>query len=228
MSALSAEYILHIWGGEGERDQGQQDPPEDQDGDDPQDQGNAPDNDDDDSKDDPPDDKAKDGEKSLEDQLDEEKRARLKAERALAKKEKDAKDAEADKDAVKDRDKYKAKVEARDKFLTENLLIMEINKQKKYDFIDVEDVIRAFKGDEVTIDLDADEPTVEGLDLALKRIAKDKPHFLKKSKDDEEDLPPSGGHPRGGKADSQQAEDAELGRKYKIPGYGTQAMVRPV
>lgn len=209
--------VLRIWGGEGEREDppvgdpppvqtGQQDPPQDPE---------------EDPEEDPKD--KDDKTPSLEEQLDEEKRLRLRAERDLAKKNKAALDAEADKDAVKDRDRYKNKLEARDKFLTENLLIMEINKQKKYDFIDVDDVIRAFRNEEVTIDLDADEPSVEGLDLALKRIAKDKPHFLKPKKEEqEEQQPPSGSHPRNGKTDDQESEDRRLGEKFKIPGFGTQ------
>lgn len=214
--------LLFIWGGEGEREPSQQEPPaDDADTKDKVEQ-EPPEVDDDDK--DPPEDKTKTGEKSLEEQLDDEKRLRQKAERELAKKNKAITDAEADKDAVKDRDRYKAKVEARDKFLTENLLVMEINKQKKFNFIDVDDVIRAFKPDEVHIDLDADEPSVEGLDLALKRIAKDKPHFLKKDKEEEDgsDRPPSGDKAGGGRTASDDAEDKRLGEKFKLPGYGTQ------
>lgn len=226
---------LHIWGGEGERDsgdQGQSDPNADADKDDDDvdvDDNNDDDDDDDSNSDDG--DKAKDGEKSLQDQLDEEKRLRLKAERKLANAQKAKDDAEADKDAVKDRDKYKAKLEARDKWLTENLLEIEISKQKKYDFVDVDDVITLIQtkySDEVNIDLDADIPSVEGLELALKRIAKDKPHFLKPAKKDDDDddssPPPSGDKAGGGKLGSQAEEDKLLGQKYKIPGYGTESL----
>lgn len=221
---------LLIWGGEGERDDSAGDDNVD-DAADNTDDVDASDDTDGDDKDASDDKDDKDKTPSLEDQLDDEKRKRLKAERELAKREKAVKDAEADKDAVKDRDRYKSKLEARDKFLTENLLVMEINKQKKFDFIDIDDVIRAFKPDEVTIDLDADVPEVEGLDLALKRIAKAKPHFLKKTKEEEQedDEPgvPSGSHPRGGKSTDAETESKRLGEKYRIPGYGTQ-MIRPV
>lgn len=226
---------IRIWGGEGERDTGQQDPPDDadQNDDDVDADTDQDDLEDDDSQDGSDSDKDKDKKpkgKSLEDQLDDERRARQKLERQIARDKAAKEQLEADKDAVKDRDKYKAKLEARDKFLTENLLIMEINKQSKFKFIDVEDVIRAFKHDEVHIDLDADEPSVEGLDLALKRIARDKPHFLKKTKeeqDGDEQQPPSGSKAGNGKAESAEAEAERLGKKFKIPGYSMQA-VRPV
>lgn len=214
--------LLHIWGGDGERVTDKKDPPADPPEGEVDGEQDPPEADDDDEEE-LLDKTEKTKGPTLEEQLDAEKRLRLKAERDLAKKNKAVTDAEADKDAVKDRDRYKAKVEARDKFLTENLLVMEINKQKKFNFIDVDDVIRAFKHEEVTIDLDADEPTVEGLDLALKRIAKDKPHFLQKAKEEEdgEPDPVSGDKVGGGKAGSQEAEDIRLGKKFKIPGYGT-------
>lgn len=220
---------LHVYGGEGEREVPPADSPED----DLQDSPEQGEDDADDSvetevSEDKP--NKADSDKSVEDQLDEERRARMKLERQIAKDKIAKEQLEADKDAVKDRDKFKTKLEARDKFLTENLLIMEINKQSKFDFIDVDDVIRAFKNDEVHIDLDADEPSVQGLDLALKRIAKDKPHFLKKPKEEassENSSSPSGSKVGNGKPVSAEAEAKRLGEKFKIPGYGTQA-VRPL
>jgi hypothetical protein len=220
--------ILHIWGGEGERDNPpgdqDQDPPEGDDVDNDEDAGDDSDNDNDSDED--SDSKKKKG-KSLEEQLDDERRARAKLERQIAREKKAAEDAEADKDVAKDRDKYKAKVEARDKFLTENLLQIEVLKQTKYNFVDVEDVVVALQRDEdVHVDLDADIPSVEGLDIALKRLAKKKPHWLK-GNEQEPNGQPSGDKSGGGSNGSAEAEAAALGKKYKIPGFGMQA-VRPV
>jgi len=227
---------LHIWGGEGERDSGQQDPPDD-DNDNDQDQDDSDDNDDDgdagddgdgDGDGDAAKDKNKSGEKTLEEQLEDERRARIKAEKALNKQKADKDKIEADKDAAKDRDKYKAKLEARDKFLTENLLAIEIQKQTKFQFADVDDVVLLLQtkyAEDVNIDLDADIPSVDGLDLALKRIAKDKPHFLKTSKKDEDDdAGQSSGGKIGGKNGQGSAEEEakRLGEKYRIPGYSRQ------
>jgi hypothetical protein len=213
--------LLRIWGFDGEEDE--QDPSEDEQEDEQEDEDGDESEDDGDSDDEEAKGKKKKKTPSLEDQLDEERRLRAKAERALKRQEKAKDEAEADKDITKDRDKYKAKVEARDKFLTESLLQIEVQKQKKYDFVDVEDVVAALQRDEdVHIDLDADTPSVEGLDMALKRLAKKKPHWLKKDKDDEEESgPPSGARSKGGKSEDQDSEDRRIGEKFKIPGYGT-------
>jgi len=240
--------LLRIWGGEGERNSGQQDDEVDDDVDDDNevDDDEVDDDEQDDDEDDEDEDKSKskkskkkDGEKSLEEQLDDERRARLKAEKALNRQKKANENAEADADAAKDRDKYKAKLEARDKFLADNLLLMEISKQSKYKFIDPEDVVTFLQSkkysEDYEIDLEADTPTVDGLDLALKRLAKEKPHLLKKSKDDddddEDDEPrgrrPSGGKIGNGKKGSQEAEDRRLAEKFKLPGFGAQA-ARPM
>lgn len=248
-SLATAHGFIHIWGGEGERKNEQDDvnPPVDDDDADDADADDEDDGDEDDVDDDDEDDsdedksksksKKKSKEPSLEEQLDEERRKRIKAENDLKKKTTAEEKAKEDKDLKKAHESTKKKLEARDKFLTENLLSMEIGKQKKFDFVDVEDVvalIRTKYADDVTVDLDDDTPSVEGLDLALKRIAKDKPHFLKKSKkedddDDDDDEPrqPSGNRSGNGKSKSQDAEDRRLGEKYKVPGYGTQ-LTRPM
>lgn len=222
---------LRIWG----FDEPDDDPQDDPDNDDPDedDDGNDDDGDEDDEDDDAgkqTKDKKKSKAPSLQEQLDAEKRARLKAERALAREKQAKDDAEADKDAAKDRDKYKSKAEKHEAYIRDQVLVWEINKQKKFNFIDPDDVIKALKKDEVHIDLEGDEPEVEGLELALKRIAKDKPHYLKKSKKDEEDEDepgqPSGGKP-GGKQETAEEQTRRLGSKYKIPGmFGAEA--RPV
>lgn len=235
--------LLRIWGGEGERDTGEQDNPDDDTDEDPDDDEDEDQDEDQDEDEDEGEDKSKSkkskkksGEKSLEEQLDEERRNRIKAEKALNRQKKANEDAEADQDAAKDRDKYKAKLEARDKYLVDNLLLMEISKQSKFDFVDPEDVVTFLQSkkynEDYEIDLEADTPSVEGLDLVLKRLAKEKPHLLKKSKDDdddddEDDIPmrrrQSGGKVGNGKKGSQQAEDQRIASKYKLPGYGSQA-----
>lgn len=215
-------HTLRIWG----RDDDPKDPPADPPDGDPQGNQDPPDDPDDDEQDPPSDeDKDKSKEKTPEELLEEQQRENARLKRQIARDKKAADDAEADKDVAKDRDKIKAKLEARDKFLENNLLTMEVIKQKKYKFIDVEDVVRALRDDEdVHIDLDADIPNVEGLDIALKRLAKKKPHWLEKEKEDGdgEPGPPSGSTTRGGgKTESADEEEKRLGEKYKIPGYGT-------
>lgn len=228
--------ILRIWGGEGERDTGDQPPPADAppDGDTP-DQQDAPDGDagDDNSKPDgvtDPSEKA-DPKLSLEEQLDAERRKNLKLQRDLNKTKADKDKVDADKDAAKERDQYKNKYTKAEKLLSKNLLVWSIASNDKYQWENPEDVIAFIKADEINIDLDSDEPCVEGIELALKRIAKDKPYLLKKKKqekeDDEIDGQPSGSKAGGGKVESAEAEAKRLGEKFKIPGYGMQA-VRPV
>lgn len=229
--------LLRVWGGEGERDSDEQDDDDvDENDDDDVDEvdDDSSDEDEDDDDDDDEDDKSKSKSKkkktpSLEEQLDEERRKNIKLQREIEKGKTKKDEEESNKNAAKDRDKYKARLESRDKFLTENLLALEIRKQTKYEFVDVDDVVSLIQrryGDEVIIDLDADTPSVEGLDLALKRIAKDKKHWLKPVKDenDDEEEQPSGGRFRGNKRqESQEAEDKALAEKYKFGGFGSQA-----
>lgn len=225
--------LLRIWGAEDPDDENEDDPDEDENEDDPDEDEDDPDDDESDE------DKAKAKKKkskepTLEEQLDEEKRLRLKAERKLKLKEKAAEDAEGDKDAAKELTKVQAKLEARDKFLADNLLAIEISKQDKYKFVDVEDVVNLIQkkySDDVIIDLESDVPEIEGLDLALKKIAKDKPHFLQKDSDDDDDddggtKRSSGSRMRKGKKESAEAEEKRLGEKFKIPGYGTHGLSR--
>lgn len=237
---------LRVWGGEGERDADDDADTDDDDADADDDDNDDDDSDDNDSDDDDDDDddadkdkakgKKKSNSPSLEDQLDEERRKNQRLQNQINKDKKAKDDAKADKDAAKDRDKYKAKLEARDKFLTENLLSLEIQKQTKHQFVDVDDVVSLIQrrfADEVVIDLDSDTPGVTGLDLALKRIAKDKPHWLKSNKkdddDDDSDGQPSGGKPGGGKVETDAERDKRLMEKYKIPGSaGHLAQARPL
>jgi hypothetical protein len=227
---------LLIFGGDGERDSKAGD------GDDSQQQ-NEDDNEDDkdenegesgDSGSDDGADGSKSGNKdsgpTLEEQLDAERRKNIQLQRQADKDKKAKQDAEADKDAAKDRDKYKTQVEKRDKLIESKLKLWSIETNKKYQWENAEDVLAFIKPDEISIDLESDDPQVEGLDLALKRIAKEKPYLLKKDKDEQDDdegHPASGSHPRGGKTDQGETEDASLRMKYRLPGFGAQA-VRPL
>lgn len=72
-------------------------------------------------------------------------------------------------------------------------------KGQKYEWHDVDDVSALLDRTNIIIDLEAAE--VQGLDVELKRIAKKKPHLLRKVDGDDEDEQPeqqrrqSGGHP---------------------------------
>jgi hypothetical protein len=226
--------LFFIWGGDGERDNKtgdgddskQPDDDNEDDKDEGKDQSGDPDSDDD-SDDSGDDDKKSSA--STEEQLDAERRKNIALQKKLDKQKQDKDAAEADKDAAKDRDKYKAQVEKRDKLIESKLKLWSIETNRKYKWNNPEDVVAFIRPDEISIDLESDDPEVEGLDLALKRIAKEKPYLLKKDdeQDDDERHPASGSHPRGGKTDQGETEDAKLRQKYRLPGFGAQA-VRPL
>jgi hypothetical protein len=227
--------LLFIWGGDGERDNktGDDDDsqqPDDDDKDNKDENKNKSGDSDPDDADDDDDVDDKKSSASVEEQLDAEKRKNIALQKKLDKQKQDKDAAEADKDAAKDRDKYKTQVEKRDKLITDKLMLWSVETNKKYQWRNAEDVLAFIKPDEISIDLEADDPTVEGLDLALKRIAKEKPYLLKQD-DDEQDAdeghPASGSHPRGGKTDQGQTEDDAIRLKFKLPGFGAQA-IRPL
>lgn len=170
----------------------------------------------------------KDSGLSLEEQLDAERRRNLQIQRDLdAEKEKSAK-AETDVDVAKERDKEKTRADKLQGILDKNFLGWSIERNKKYEWADPADIPLYIKPDEIRIDLDKEE--IEGLDLALKRIAKEKPHLLKPKEDDQDDDAghhSSGSHPRGGKTDQGETEDEAIRLKFKLPGFGAQA-VRPL
>lgn len=233
---LGLPETLFIFGGDGERDNktGDGDASQQNDDDDKDDKDEDKDKSGDSGSDDGSDDADKDDKDSglsVEEQLDAEKRKNITLQNKIDKDKRNKAAADADKDAAKDRDKYKGQVEKRDKLITDRLMLWSIETNKKYQWRNAEDVIAFIKSDEITIDLDADDPTVEGLDLALKRIAKEKPYLLKKDdndeQDDDADHHASGSHPRGGKTDQGETEDARLRLKYRLPGFGAQA-VRPL
>jgi hypothetical protein len=158
---------------------------------------------------------------SLEDQLDAEKRKNTQLARQLTQAKNEKQKADADKDAAKERDDFKAENDKLKGLLEGKFLIWSIATDKKHEWQDPEDVVKFIKSDEINIDVDAE--TVEGLDLALKRIAKDKPYLLVPKQDDQQQRPPSGSHPAGSRPGGTADETRRLGEKYKIPGFGTQA-----
>ncbi len=229
---------LLIWGGDGERETDDNDPPADDDQD-VDDDDDTDDDEQDDDQDDDPKDKSKaktkskskkDDEPTLEEQLDAEKRKNIQLQRQITKNKNAQTKADADKDVTKDRDRLKTENDQLRSMMDDNLLEWSIGKNKKFQWQNEGDVMAFINTDAISIDLD--NKKIEGLDLELKRIAKEKPYLLKPKevkKDDDkvDETPPgvpSGSHPRGGSAKSSDAEKKRLGEKYKIPGYGTQTL----
>lgn len=159
---------------------------------------------------------------SIEEQLDAERKKSIAQAKELEKYKTAQKKAAADKDAAKERDDA---IESRDKLqavLDTKFLAWSIATDTKYDWENADDVRVFIKPDEININLDSGE--VEGLDIALKRIAKEKPYLLKRKRDEGGGRPPSGqaGQGRGTGIASDEAEKKRLGEKFKIPGYGSQ------
>jgi hypothetical protein len=158
---------------------------------------------------------------SVEDQLDAEKRKNTQLNRQLTQAKNEKTKADADKDAAKERDQYKTENEKLKALMDGKFLLWSIGTDKKYEWQNAEDVVKFIKPDEINIDIDAG--TVEGLDLALKRIAKEKSYLLVPKQDDQQQRPPSGAHPVGSRVTGTVDETKRLGAKYKIPGFGTHA-----
>jgi hypothetical protein len=162
------------------------------------------------------------GVSSLEEQLDAEKTKNLQLSKDLTKAKADQAKAEGDKDVAKERDEFKAENDKLKKLLESKFLVWCIATDKKYSWQNAEDVVRFISTDELNIDVEKEK--IEGLDLALKRIAKDKPYLLVPAEGDQHQTPPaSGSHPSGSKSGDRVTEQKRLGEKYKIPGFGTQA-----
>lgn len=157
---------------------------------------------------------------SIEEQLDAEKRKNTQLSRQLTQAKNEKQKADQDKDAAKERDDYKAENDKLKEVLNSKFLVWSIATDKRK-WRDPEDVVKFIKADEINIDVETE--TVEGLDLALKRIAKDKPYLLVPEQDDQQQRPPSGMHPVGSKPGATGDESKRLGEKYKIPGFGTHA-----
>lgn len=95
----------------------------------------------------------------------------------------------------------------------------------KFDWQNTRDVAKFVEADSIRVNLDTGE--IEGLDLELKRIAKDKPYLLKPKKEDTSDnvdkggsrqppAPGSGQHPFGGAARQRETDNNKIRDKYKI------------
>jgi hypothetical protein len=171
----------------------------------------------DDTKDD-----GKSGDLSVEEQLEAEKRKNIQLARQLTQAKNEKTKADADKDAAKERDDAVAENSKLKGLLDSKFLLWSIGTDKKHEWIDPEDVVKFIKADEINIDVDTE--TIDGLDMALKRIAKDKPYLLVPKQDDQQPpRAPSGSHPVGSRPGSTDDETKRLGAKYKIPGFGTQS-----
>jgi hypothetical protein len=168
--------------------------------------------------------------KALQDKYDALRRDNLAKQKELDKLKAASKKANADKDAAKERDEAVERADKLQSVLDNQFLKWSIATNSQYQWNDPADVQVFIKSDEINIDLETGE--VEGLDLALKRIAKEKPYLLKKNNRDDDDegrRGPSGqgGQGRGTGVKADDAEVRRLGQKFKIPGFGAQA-VRPV
>jgi hypothetical protein len=232
--AEAAEYAcggkFRIWGGDGER----QDAPKDDNEGDPQgtpqddNRGGAGDPDDVDDDDGDNDGGAgspdKDNkQRSIEEELDELKRQNLSLKKSNDQLKAGKKKADTDKDVAKERDEALAREAKLEKVLNTRFLSWSIAMDSKYDWIDTEDVLAAI--DREAIDIDLDKGEVKGLDLELKRIAKKKPHWLKKAEEEQrQEQGPTGqrGQGRGPAPKADEAETKRIGEKFRIPGYGSQ------
>lgn len=165
--------------------------------------------------------------KKIQSDLDTEKKERIKLQREIDKRDAEAKKAteqvNADAQGVEaERDQYKEQYEKLKGIVENQMLDWAIAVEKKYDWHDFE-AVRAFIN-RSDIRLDLDNGKVEGLDLELKRIAKEKPYLLKQKADDGQDgkqppaagTPNSGSHPFGGSSQQRETDKRKIGEKYKI------------
>lgn len=221
---------LLIWGGDGER---QEAPKDDNEGDGQEAPANDnrggtsnPDNGDDgdsDSGSDTGDTDQDNNQRSIEEELDELKRQNLSLKKSNDQLKAGKKKADTDKDVAKERDEAIARADKLQNVLDTRFLSWSISMEKKYDWIDTEDVLAAI--DREAIDIDLDKGEVKGLDLELKRIAKKKPHWLKKAEEEQrQEQGPTGqrGQGRGPAPKADEAETKRIGEKFRIPGYGSQ------
>lgn len=218
-----------IWGGDGEDDEAPQGEDQNNDGtvDDASsdssgngDSGNGADENSGDGADDGPD---------LETQLDATKREniRLKTQLENAKEKREDKTKNESKEKA-DLDKLRAQNAKMSALMETSYLETAILKESKYKWHSVDDVRTFINKSSIRLDLDSGK--IEGLDLELKRIAKEKPYLLALSADSAPNgeqggsgRPPqgSGQHPFGGQTRQRQTDKTALGKKYRLPGYGT-------
>jgi hypothetical protein len=166
-----------------------------------------------------------DGSPTVEDQLDAEKAKNLQLAKELTKAKADAAKAEGEKDVAKERDEFKAENTKLKGMLESRYLIWCIGTDKKYNWQNPEDVVKFLNPEELNIDVEKEK--IDGLDLALKRVAKEKPYLLVPAEGDEgtggQPLRPTGTTPGAGRTGTRETEVKRLGAKYKIPGFGTAA-----
>lgn len=177
----------------------------------------------------------------LEGQLDQERSARIQLQRERDEAN-DAKEAairetqeEGDRVAA-ERDDYKKKYEKLKGLMETSYLTNAIVQQyqpagedgkggKGFNFHDAEAVRTFLNPKQIRLDLDTGK--VEGLDVELKRIAKEKPYLVKQPEEQQSGgssfVPPPGStgqHPRNGGANRERVTDKnKLGSKYKMPGF---------
>lgn len=167
-----------------------------------------------------------DGIPTLEDQLDAEKKKNLQLAKDLQKANAEKAKAEGDKDVAKERDEFKAENSRLKGMLESRFLIWCIGTDKKYNWQNPEDVVKFINAEELNIDIEKEK--IDGLDLALKRVAKEKPYLLVPEDGGEGQPPgpalrPTGTTPGAGRTQTREQETKRLGEKYKIPGFGTAA-----
>jgi len=162
--------------------------------------------------------------------LDAANEARREAERKLQ--ERETKDAEAeraklnaDERARQDAETLRQLQEQFDSFKKTTFLELAIYREGKYNWEDgaISDVVSNVDLKKVSFsELKDGTLKADGIDLELKRIAKEKPYLLKKVSDGGDGKPEgpagqqvSGAHPYGG-SDGKKSTDAEIMKKYKI------------
>jgi hypothetical protein len=236
---------IRLWGGDGDDDKQQQP-------DQPEVKvevktGGEPDNDSGDAGK-PDGDDGKSDSDEFEKKFDQERKARLKLQRELDKRDQEA--AKVNTDTEAELNDYKQKYEQLKAYVEKDgidtAIMKESNKKDKdghpkYEWHDVEAVRAFINKDNIRLDLEAG--TVDGLDLELKRIAKERSYLLVPSKQPDNNDgnpadkspanggPASGGHPFGAGGGRQRETDSKkIGAKYKIPGFGPGAAsaVRPL
>lgn len=235
--------LFHFSGGDGDRD-------DDSDSDDDADDDDAGDDDDDadDSDDDSDDDDNSDGnqaqnrngsgktkksDKDDEDSLDAVTKENIRLKQQLdAEKAKNKASTKGKTKAERDMATLQARNEQLEGFMASTYIDAAIVRNTKFSWNNIEDVRAFIRQDEIRLDMATGK--IEGLDIELKRIAKEKPYLLKKATRQQNDDQEQGnnnqqqnGDPRrqsGGRVTGSSRTDAKqrdaLGSKYKIPGFG--------
>lgn len=171
-------------------------------------------------------------------QLDEERAARIQLQRerdeaAERMAEAAAEYADESDRVAAERDSYKEKYEKLKELMSSSYIDNAILRQTKFDFHDVE-AVRAFL-DQSKIRLDLDTGKIDGMEEQLRKIAKERPYLVKQPEDQSPATnftpppgPGTGNHPYGGTVSQKETDRKKLGSKYRIPGYGSMAVGRPI